>query len=221
VLIWVCIAAAIGALVLVGRWRFSAPDQLGRRKRFPSIAVPVLLVVAAATGWVSYSHHQLEVRLSAVASQLVGAPVKVHCQTVGESFLDAGAEAGYVVFRDGIPEHKTLIKRDTCNALRAFEHSTGANPTPDEIAAVHVLTHESMHMAGTTSESVAECKAMQRDAVTARLLGASSTDAAALARRYWLEDYPRMQDDYQSAQCGPRLALDEKLPDAPWNITLP
>lgn len=216
-LIWVSIVTLLLALALIGRWFFGAPDQLGRRRRFPSIAVPVLLVVTAATGWVNYSHHRLEQELSAVATQLVGKPVSVHCQTFGESFVDAGAEAGYVVFNaEGIPEPKTLIKRDTCNKLRAFSSSSGAAAPTDQVAAVHVLTHEAMHMRGEISEPAAECEAMQRNAVTARLLGAEPQAAVQLARRYWVEVYPKMPSDYQSADCGPGQRMDESLPDAPW-----
>ena len=206
------------AIVLVVRWRVSRPDSLGRQRGFPTIAVPLLLVVAAATGWVTYSHHQLEQRLSTVASDLVGNPVSVHCQSFGEAFVDAGAEAGYVLFdAQGTPEPKTVIKRDTCNALRAFDSSSGQAPPSDQMVAVHVLTHESMHMRGERTESTAECQAMQRDAATARLLGANEADAAQLARRYWIEIYPKMPTDYQSAECAKGRNLDESLPDAPWS----
>jgi hypothetical protein len=82
---------------------------------------------------------------------------------------------------------------------------------------VHVLTHESMHMRGLTDEAAAECAAVQRDAMTARLLGADATAATALARSYWTQMYPRMSDDYRSGECTPAGPLDEHLPDAPWS----
>ncbi len=81
---------------------------------------------------------------------------------------------------------------------------------------MHVLTHEAMHMAGITDEARAECLAVQRDAKTARLLGASPQEAADLARRYWRTFYPRMRDEYVTPECRPGGQLDQASPDAPW-----
>jgi hypothetical protein len=82
--------------------------------------------------------------------------------------------------------------------------------------AVHVLTHEAMHLAGLVGEAAAECAAVQRDAHTARLLGAAPADAAALAAAYWHGVYPQMPDSYRSGDCRPGGAMDERRPDAPW-----
>lgn len=57
---------------------------------------------------------------------------------------------------------------------------------------------------------------MQRDAQTARLLGASEPAAKALAWLYWRTVYPQMPDDYRDAGCAPGGTLDEKLPTSPW-----
>jgi hypothetical protein len=57
---------------------------------------------------------------------------------------------------------------------------------------------------------------VQRDARTAQLLGASPTDARALAVAYWRTVYAGMPDGYRSADCAPGGPLDEHLPDAPW-----
>jgi hypothetical protein len=73
-----------------------------------------------------------------------------------------------------------------------------------------------MHMAGRLDESAAECAAVQRDARTARLLGASGGEARALAAAYWRTVYPAMPGGYRSSACRPGGALDEQLPDAPW-----
>ena len=58
---------------------------------------------------------------------------------------------------------------------------------------------------------------MQRDARTAQLLGADPEQALRLARLYWTTVYPRMADDYRSADCRPGGSLDEGLPAAPWS----
>ena len=64
--------------------------------------------------------------------------------------------------------------------------------------------------------AVAACAAVQRDAHTARLLGARPADAAALAGAYWRNVYPLMPDGYRSGDCRPGGPLDEGLADAPW-----
>ncbi|HJU00417.1 MAG TPA: hypothetical protein VJ966_04325, partial [Actinomycetes bacterium] len=61
-----------------------------------------------------------------------------------------------------------------------------------------------------------ECAAVQRDAHTARLLGAEPRAAAGLAAGYWREVYPLMPGGYRSEQCRPGGSLDERLADAPW-----
>jgi hypothetical protein len=80
---------------------------------------------------------------------------------------------------------------------------------------VHVVTHEAMHMAGHLDESAAECAAVQRDARTARLLGAPGGEARTLAAAHWRTVYPAMPGGYRSSACRPAGALDEHLPDAP------
>ncbi|MDQ3661972.1 MAG: hypothetical protein M3454_13125 [Actinomycetota bacterium] len=147
----------------------------------------------------------------------MGSSVDVHCQSAGETFSDAGADLGYVAFGpDGVPERRTTIKWKQCRALASFARSEGIRPSRDEMIAVHVLTHESMHMSGVRSEAESECRAMQRDARMARLLGAARSDARYLASWYWQEIYPHMSPAYRSEDCGPGQALDAGLPDPPW-----
>jgi hypothetical protein len=84
------------------------------------------------------------------------------------------------------------------------------------VLAVRGLLYEAMHMAGHVDESAAECAAVQRDARTARLLGAPGGEARALAVSYWRTVYPAMPDGYRSSTCRPGGTMDEHLPDAPW-----
>jgi hypothetical protein len=143
--------------------------------------------------------------------------VAVRCQTLGQAVLDGGPELGYVRWRaDGSPEPWALIKRDQCRHLAAYVRSDKRRPSRDEVVAVHVLTHEAMHLSGRLSEAGAECAAVQRDAHTARLLGAEPADGARLAVRYWREVYPLMPDGYRSEQCQAGGSMDEGLGDAPW-----
>ena len=73
-----------------------------------------------------------------------------------------------------------------------------------------------MHLSGRLGEAAAECAAVQRDAQTARLLGAGDAAAAALAAAYWRNVYPLMPDGYRSPDCRAGGPMDERLADAPW-----
>ncbi|MCU1594637.1 MAG: hypothetical protein JWO12_2029 [Frankiales bacterium] len=162
--------------------------------------------------------HLEESRLSRAASALVGHRVGVHCQTTAGALVDVGNELGYVPYdSDGVPLPRTTLKRDPCKELRRYLKGGRDHPSRDEVVAVHVLTHESMHMRGDTSEASAECKAVQRDRTTATLLGATPKQAYLLAVTYWLTVYPDMPTDYVSAECRPGGALDQHLTSAPWN----
>ena len=214
---WIAIALVVGALALAWRWASTRVDALGRVRPFPYVRIGLLAVLAVAVLMPGYLRHQEEKSLSAVATRLVGAPAAVQCQSFGQELVDLGSELGYVRYgADGKLEHRTMIKHGPCKALNAYRRSDKHHPTDDEVIAVHVLTHESMHMRGLGDEATAECAAVQRDELTAKLLGADDADARELARRYWLLDYPQMPDDYRSGDCRPGGAMDEQLASAPW-----
>lgn len=215
VLEYIADAFALLAVVLLAYWLV----QRGVRDHppFPAISISSCAVLAVAATLPVVDRVTLEGRLSHSASTLVGMHVEVDCQTLTGSALDMGRELGYVKWGpDGIPEHKTLIKHVQCNDLHSYLDSSKLHPSAAEVLAVHVLTHESMHMSGITSEFIAECDAMQHDTAMAEDLGAPPVAAHALARTYWLTVYPDMPDGYQSGDCRPGGSLDLHLAAAPW-----
>ncbi|MEO7980219.1 MAG: hypothetical protein ABI807_04950 [Sporichthyaceae bacterium] len=217
-LLWSALTLLAAALTLAARWGLRRRDGLGRPRPFPTVSVVSLALVGAALLVPVVRHHRLEQRLDAVATDLVGAPVQVRCQTAGQEFVDAGAELGYVRYgAGGVPEHATLIKRAQCTALADYLGSDKADPGRDEVVAVHVLTHEAMHMAGETAEAVAECRAVQRDARTAELLGATREQARRLAEAYVRNVLPQMPEEYLTPDCVAGGALDERLAPSPWS----
>ena len=202
--------------VIVVRWMSRRVDSLGRIAPFPRISVGLSLTLALACATPMLVDAWVEHRLEGAASRVAGGPVQVHCQSLGQAFVDLGPELGYVAWGpDGVPERSTLIKFRPCGNLRAWLGSTKVNPSLDQVIAVHVLTHETMHMVGIMNEARAECAAVQRDADMAEELGASPAQAQELARRYWAEVYPRMPDGYVGG-CGPGGEYDEGLPAPPW-----
>ena len=211
------IACLLGATYLGIRWFLDRYDSLGRKKPFPSIAVGGLVLLALAGLVPFFLRQRLEARLEEASSAIVGFPVEVHCQPLGGAFVDAGFELGYVRFGpDGVPERKTLIKRQQCRDLSAYLRSDKSDFTTEHVVAVHTLTHEAIHMSGITNEAETECLAVQRNAEMAELLGADPADAQRLAAYYWETIYPRMPDGYRSDECRPGGELDRRLPNPPW-----
>ena len=210
-------AAVTGGLVLTGRWLLHQRDALGRPRGFPVWSVSLLAVLAVAAVVPGVRRRSEEKRLSAVASGLVGHRVQVRCQSLGQALGDLGSELGFVKWdASGRPEPRTLIKRDPCGRLRGYYGGHRSRPSLDAVIAVHVLTHEAMHMRGLTGEADAECAAVQRDEQTAQLLGATPEQARELALAYWTRVYPRMPDDYREGSCTPGGQADEHLDTAPW-----
>ena len=207
------LSAAVGAV----RWLLRRHDSLGRARPFPWISIGLLVLVGVAGITPLVLRLRLEARLEDAASVVAGARVEVHCQALGEAFVDAGVELGYVAFGpDGVPERSTLIKRQQCRDLSSFVRGGHTDFTHEQVVAVHTLTHEAIHMSGVANEAQTECLAVQRDAEMARLLGAAPDAAQALAAHYWRVVYPRMPDGYRSDECKAGGALDANLPDAPW-----
>lgn len=210
----ICLTVAVG---MMARWATQRVDSLGRPRDLPVWSVSALVLLAVVASVPGAKRRIEERRLDKIASQLVGHQVDVHCQTSISALVDAGAEAGYVWFNaDGFPEPETLIKRDQCRLLEEYRAGAHRSPSIDHVMAVHVLTHEAMHMRGERSEEVAECQAVQRDALTATALRATPQEALMLALRYWNVVYPQMPDDYVTGECGPGGPLDENLASAPW-----
>jgi hypothetical protein len=213
----IAILAAIGAAVVAVRGYLRRYDTLGRRRRFPTISVSVLVVLAVVLALPTFLRDREQSKLGKVASVLVGAHATVHCETFGQTFTETNGDLGYVKFGpDGVPERHTTIMRGPCSDLRHYYDGDQAHPSSEEIVAVHVLTHESMHMRGQPVEAYAECEAMQRDAETAQLLGATPQQGLDLARAYWRNVYPHMPSNYTSTECRAGGSLDEHLPDPPW-----
>ena len=193
------IAVACGMSV-----RWAILRHMGSRAAFPWMAVPILTLMGCLAVMPWFFRVRLENRLSDAASQISGRDVFVQCQSFAGAFFDPSAHLGHVAFdAAGRAEPRTLIKRDQCRDLSGYVASDKETPTAEQVIAVHVLTHESIHMAGTAAEWEAECLAVRNDQRMAELLGASSTAAANLAHSYWTDVYPNMPAKYRSTECRP------------------
>lgn len=203
------LVACAGCLLWLG-WR----HVTGRR-------APVLLALVAASlvvnGALEWRWLVDQGRLSEVTREVAGRDdVHVRCQRMGAAMFYARAYDGFVEYAaDGSLPRESFLTWETCRDLHGWVGS-GRAPTRDEVVAVHVLAHEAMHLTGETDEARTECRALQRDAAVARLLGATPAQAEALATRYWTEVYPQVPPAYRSSECAPGQAWDEAPDTEAW-----
>jgi len=134
------------------------------------------------------------------------------CRLV-EAFLRAPTERGVRICHHGTRPRWRTVKatRAGRHARRVLTHVPLLGECDDwgqVLLAVHVLAHESMHLAGVIEEAPADCLGAQVGALVARMLGASSRFARGTALEYW-RDYYRSQDPrYRSPDCRPGGRLD-------------
>jgi hypothetical protein len=189
-------------------------------KKVPWIGLAIIAVPLVVFGYTERQWVSAEKTFSAVARSVEPVSPGVHCQRLGESFTYGGGELGHVDFdEDGIPRGPAWISYGTCQDLAAYwrsDHKNKTSPPLEQVIAVHVLSHESYHLVGISSESVAECDAMQRDARTAQQLGATPEQGRLLALIYWTKVYPDMAPDYTTRDCVAGGKLDKTPADKVW-----
>jgi hypothetical protein len=180
----------------------------------PVVTLAVVLALLVPALWTEIRWLRVQAAATAAVQQLAGNPVaRVHCQRALATFLWAGADLGRVEWAE--PD-RAWLTLETCQHLGSWYRSDHDEPTLDEAVAVHVLTHEAMHVAGSRNEATTECRALQRDARTVVLLGGTAEQGRSLAERIADEVYPTMPDEYRTSQCRPGGALDLTPDDGSW-----
>jgi hypothetical protein len=172
-----------------------------------STLLVILVLVGAPGGWLLLKQRDLdtvESRLAAVASEIAGRAVEVRCPGAIERLVDISPNAGSVHFAaDGQPGDFMKLNTATCSAL---EDVNGDEAKVSK--ALHVLVHESWHLAGIRDEAKADCYAFQRVEFAALRLGAAPTDAQALARRAYVDRQETAPAEYRTYECRDGGALD-------------
>jgi hypothetical protein len=170
-----------------------------------ALAIPLLVVVA-------YQQNQRrnEHRLAEIASEIAGRDVDVHCPGLLARLADASTNAGTVFFDErGAPADFTDLDEETCSELERFAEGKSSVAEDGRVArAMHVLAHESSHLAGIRDEAAADCYGLQRTAFVAENLGADPAKAERLARLAVAERAVTAPADYRSSECHDGGALD-------------
>lgn len=199
--LWLKPAVAAVAVFVLGWWALDRADRVGNERR-----------------------------LSAIASQVAGRAVKVHCPgPIARVLAKDSVVEGEVRFdADGHPADGTKLQALTCSELDALAEGRRAKELEctaragircgrhggDLATAVEVVTHESFHLKGIQDEARTECDGLQLMSATAVRLGATEAQGAALARAQFAESYPLMPETYRSGQCADGGAFDLR-PDDP------
>jgi hypothetical protein len=191
--------------------------------RYPTtplwLKLTVSVILLAATGWWVLDRADRvgnERLLSAIASQIAGRAVKVHCPGPVARVFGGSTAEGWVKFdAGGKPADETELQETPCAELDALAEGRRAKELActeragilcgrrgTEVAmAVDVVTHESFHLSGIRDEAATECASLHRMATTAQQLGATAAQGEALARGEYDETYPLMGEVYRSPDC--------------------
>lgn len=200
----------LGLLAWLG-WLVLRAWALGTR---PYVTFAVVLALLLPALWTEVRWLRVQAAATTAVQQLTGNPsARVQCQRALGTLLWAGADLGRVEWDE--PD-RAWLTLETCQHLGSWYRSDRTDPSLDEAIAVHVLTHEAMHVAGERDEAVTECRALQRDERTVVLLGGSPAQGSALAEWIATEVYPTMPDEYRSAECRAGGALDRTPGDGIW-----
>ena len=184
-------------------------------------AIAVFLVVVGALSALGFARHEQRAReqgrLAAIASDLTGRRIGVHCPGFLSSLVDTHGEAGRVRFdAAGRPADHTDLSPQTCKALRHLGHvdftcidrgDCGFTQF-DAAWAAHTLAHEAFHLRGFQDEGVTECYALQNTAFVAERLGVPALQAAKLQAWIYVRGYPNEPEEYHSARCYSGGPLD-------------
>lgn len=150
-----------------------------------------------------------ELKFAHAASELVkNDDISVHCISLISGII-YNRYAGFVT--GGEPD--IYLQGDTCEDLRSFLWDPKGASLSEQYA-LHVLTHETMHVAGILNEQKADCAAFQRNHNMAILLGVEESVAKVTAMEIHGQRSPR--HPYYTKDCEPDGSLDERLPGAVW-----
>ena len=183
--------------------------------------IAVLLLIAAGLLALGFARREDRLReqdrLAAIATDLAGRKVGVHCPSFLSSLVDTRGEAGRVEFDEsGAPADHTDLSPQTCKALRhldrvdftCLERRMCGYVEFKGAWAAHTLAHEAFHLRGFQDEGVTECYALQNTAFVAERLGVPTERAQELQAWVFAKGYPNEPEDYHSSRCYDGGPLD-------------
>lgn len=171
------------------------------------IMITVIAIILVPTIYAETRYQITETNLTQIVKTISkNKNGNIHCQRLSETYFNASQNLGQV---NSTQPNTAMLSYQTCQDLFSYINSPKNEPTIQEIQAVHVLTHESIHVSGDYNESSTECKAVQYNAKTAKLLGATTINSQKLAEKYYTTMYPNLRKNYITEECAENKELDQ------------
>lgn len=212
------VLAVLGAGIASLGWRCAS----GNRRAWITVPLAAAVLAFVITGYFEVRWQERQSRLEAAVAEIIDRDgIDVKCERTFARLAASGDHLGFVGFpEDGSLPREMHLLGDVCDNLDRFAQDPGTNDRA-VYRAVHTLTHESMHLTGVVDEALAECAAVQRDYDMAKHLGASPSQAERMSATYYAVNYASLPPEYFSAECREGGALDDRLPNAPWDFNAP
>ncbi|MEM9602326.1 MAG: hypothetical protein AAGA11_05660 [Pseudomonadota bacterium] len=210
---WYLLFAGVAAWLIGREIRRPVPFDAPRGSFSYGYMATLSLCLLVCLG-LALSHLRFEAMLTEHARAVSGNPdADVHCQSLLETMLDplpmavahARPDTGQIEF-----------KATWCSHLADHLADPG-KAQAEALWAMHVFTHEVMHIRGEMNEQKTDCQAYQRNQAMAERFGIPADIAARNAAAIY-ENRSRHKT-YYSPQCRPGGVLDEQLPFPPWGAT--
>ncbi len=189
-------------------------NPLGKFDSFSIGYILILAALAGASAYPPYKTWRLETMLSEKASIIAERPnVKVRCNSMFESLFSGSVAVRSVAGTAYIDTGEIFFESGWCKKFMAYLDNP-RDPDYEILFAMHVFTHEVMHIRGERNEQKTDCQAIQRNHLVGDLLGIDREVSMKNAKNYYSNFYPR--HPYFHRSCKPGGKLDEKLPDSIW-----
>lgn len=177
-----------------------------RKNQLNWLMIPFLSLLFLPLGLMELRWSLMEAKLSTVVDDIAGKKGgTVHCQRLSEAFFDTKVSAAGHVSSDN--PNTAVVNFQQCQHIFSWMENGKGEPTKDQAHAIHVLTHEAVHVSGQLNEAVTECTAINRDYITVRELGGTEEMGRKIAASYYTSIWPEMSKEYILGGC----AIDPKF----------
>ena len=175
-------------------------DTLVRKNSLNWLMIPLVSLLFLPLGLMELRWSVMESKISAVVDDISGKKGgSVHCQRFSEAFFDTKvSEAGHV---SSDKPNVAVVNYEQCQHIFAWLERGKGEPSREQMHAIHVLTHEAVHVSGQYNEAVTECTAINRDYLTVKELGGSLEQGHQLASSYYTGIWPGMPKEYILPGC--------------------
>lgn len=174
--------------------------------------VIVTLILAALPIYIEFRQQQTNLYATSVARKVTGDDkAYARCQRGMADMLDTRSigYSGWV--EPGADPNRANLTSQICGNFSAWLRSDKHNATEQQIFALHVVIHESVHLTGEHNEAETEYKASELYEDVAVSLGAPRAEAKRMVSFYISQINPRLPEGYRVDYVAREKAKQEAL----------